>query len=77
MSTKKKPVEPQVQPPASGTVISNCHIESHCAANEHTRDAVAALAAAAQANAEAIAQIAKALQSNAPVYGIYMGGGRS
>ena len=68
MATKKQPV----QPPVSGTVISNCHIESHCAANEHTRDSVTALAAAAQANAEAIAQIAQALQHNAPTYGIYV-----
>jgi len=65
MESKKKP--------ASSNVISNNHIEVHCATNEHTRDAVAALAAAARANAEAIAQIAKALQSNAPVTGIYMG----
>ena len=69
MTRKKQPV----QPPVSGTVISNCHIESHSAANEHTRDAVTALAAAAQANADAIAQIAKALQGS-PTYGIYMGG---
>jgi hypothetical protein len=70
MATKKQPV----QPPVSGTVISNCHIETHSAANEHTRAAVTALAAAAQANAEAITQIAKALQHNAPTYGIYIGG---
>ena len=70
MATKKKFVEAQA--PASGTVISNCNISTHSAANEHTRAAVEALAAAAQANAEAIAQIAKALQG-LPTYGIYVG----
>ena len=74
MNTKKQPAKSPVQPPTSGTVISNCHIEAHCATNEHTRYAIAALADAARANAEAIAQIAKGLQQNAPVYGIYIGG---
>ena len=77
MSTKKQPAKPSVKLPASGTVISNCHIESHCSTNEYTRDAVAALADAARANAEAIAHIAKALQQNSPVYGIYMDGGNA
>lgn len=71
MATKKKPTSLQ----ASGPVISNCHIETHSAANEHTRAAVVALASAAQANAEAIREIAKALQNNAPSYGICINGG--
>jgi hypothetical protein len=69
MTKKKQPV----QPPAPGTVISNCTITAHSAANEHTRSAVEALAAAAQANADAISQIAKALQGGS-TYGIHIGG---
>lgn len=74
METKKQ----SIQSPVSGTVISNCNITTHSAANEHTRAAVEALAAAAKANAESITQIAKALQgSSTPSYGIYIEGNQS
>ena len=55
------------------THIENCHITNSSAANEHTRAAVEALAAAAKANAEAISAIAKALQGSSDTqYGIYI-----
>lgn len=41
--------------------VNNCHFELHTSANEHTRDAVVALAQAAEANARAIEAAAAAL----------------
>jgi hypothetical protein len=72
MATKKKPV----QAPVSGNTIQNCHIVNTSAANEHTRAAVEALAAAAKSNAEAITAIANALKGSPATmdYGIYVGG---
>lgn len=75
MATKKQTTAP-VAPPTSHTTIQNCNFDVHCDVNEHTRDAVIALAAASQANAEAIAQIAKALQATVPSYGIYLANGK-
>lgn len=59
MTTKAKPTQPSVN------AISNCNFTANNAANEHTRAAVLALAAAAQANAEAISSIASALKGSA------------
>lgn len=44
--------------------ITNCSVVNSSAANEHTRAAVEALAAAAKANADAIAEIARALKGS-------------
>ena len=60
MTIKKKP---QVVPSA-GTIIQNCSFVNTSAANEHTRAAVEALAAAAKANAEAITAIANSLKGS-------------
>jgi hypothetical protein len=61
---------------ASGPMtIRDVSIVNNSAANEHTRAAVEALAAAVKANAEAIAEIARALKG-APAsmeYGIKVG----
>jgi hypothetical protein len=71
MTAKKKP-----QPaPAPTTHIQNCSIVNTSAANEHTRAAVEALAAAAKANAEAISAIANSLKGSPATleYGIKIG----
>lgn len=61
------------EPAKAGTTITGCNIQMTSSANEHTRAAVEALAAAAQANANAISAIAEALKpSQAPSYGIYL-----
>lgn len=65
MKTRK----PKHAPPTTATnppscMITGCSIVNSSAANEHTRAAVEALAAAAKANAEAIAAIAKALEGS-------------
>lgn len=59
-------VKPKAAPaPAAGTEISHCNFTIENSANENTRDAVVALAAAAQANAKAIEAAALALQGPA------------
>lgn len=72
MTIKKKPQAA----PVAGATIQNCHIVNTSAANEHTRAAVEALAAAAKANAEAITAIANGLKGSPATmdYGIYLGG---
>ena len=57
-------------------MIQNCSIVNTSAANEHTRAAVEALAAAAKANAEAITAIANGLKGSPATmeYGINIGG---
>jgi hypothetical protein len=57
MTAKK--AQPAAAPSFS---VSNCNITNTSAANEHTREAVEALAAAAGKNADAIAEIARALK---------------
>ncbi len=52
------------------TRIENCSISVNSAANEHTRDAIVALANAAEANARAIEAAAKALSHGPAVTGI-------
>ena len=60
---------------APSTTIQNCSIVNTSAANEHTRAAVEALAAAAKANAEAISAIANGLKGSPASlgYGIMIG----
>jgi hypothetical protein len=69
----KKPTPPA---PAPSTTIQNCSIVNTSAANEHTRAAVEALAAAAKANAEAISAIANGLKGSPATMetGIKIGG---
>jgi hypothetical protein len=69
----KKPTTPA---PTPVTTIENCSIVNTSAANEHTRAAVEALAAAAKANAEAITSIANGLKGSPATmgYGINIGG---
>lgn len=63
MTTKKtKPA--QTAAPAPSYSIEGCSIVNTSAANEHTRAAVEALAAAAKANAEAISAIANGLKGS-------------
>ncbi len=71
MATEKKPQAA----PAPSTTIQNCSILNTSAANEHTRAAVEALAAAAKANAEAITAIANGLKGSPATmeYGISIG----
>jgi hypothetical protein len=73
MSTRKKPVPAPVAAPS--TWIQNCTITNTSAANEHTRAAIEALAAAAKANAEAISAIANGLKGSPATmdYGIFLG----
>lgn len=60
--TKRKTTEPAVQPQPRYTV-TNCNFTAQTApANEHTRDAVIAIAKAAEANAVAIGKLADALK---------------
>ena len=71
MSTKAKPAAAPARAPVT---IENCIVTNTSSANEHTRAAVEALAAAAKANAEAITAIANGLKG-APAtmeYGIYL-----
>jgi hypothetical protein len=58
--------------PASepGTVIQHCSFVNTSAANEHTRYAVEALAAAAKANADAITAIANCLKGSPATMGV-------
>jgi hypothetical protein len=63
MATKRKQPEQQPQAAPSYTV-RDCSIINTSAANEHTRAAVEALAAAAKANAEAITAIAAGLKGS-------------
>jgi hypothetical protein len=74
MATKRKQPE-QPSQAASSTTIQNCHITNTSAANEHTRAAVEALAAAAKSNAEAISAIANGLKGSPATmdYGIFIG----
>lgn len=74
MAAKKK--APQAAAPAPSTTIQNCSIVNTSAANEHTRAAIEALAAAAKANAEAITAIANGLKGSPATmeYGIHIGG---
>lgn len=53
--------------------MSDVTVTMQTAANEHTRDAVEALARAAQANAEAIKEAARALRGPDNAYGLYLG----
>ena len=63
-------------PQPAPITVSNCSITNNSAANEHTRAAVEALAAAAKANAEAITAIANSLKGSpaAMEYGFYFAG---
>jgi hypothetical protein len=72
MATKKQPQAA----PAPSTTIQHCSIVNTSAANEHTRAAVEALAAAAKANAEAIMAIANGLKGSPATMetGIRIGG---
>lgn len=74
MAAKKK--APQAAALAPSTTIQNCSIVNTSAANEHTRAAVEALAAAAKANAEAITAIANGLKGSPATmeHGIHIGG---
>lgn len=63
MPTKKKPAERGALPPV--TNIHNCNFTADSRINEFTRDAVVALANAAEANARAIEAAASALQTPA------------
>jgi hypothetical protein len=73
MTAKKTKAAPA---PAPSTTIQNCSIVNTSAANEHTRAAVEALAAAAKANAEAISAIANGLKGSPATMetGIRIGG---
>jgi hypothetical protein len=62
MATKRK--QPEQQQAAPHYTVSNCSIVNTSAANEHTRAAVEALAAAAKANAEAISAIAAGMKGS-------------
>jgi hypothetical protein len=62
---KKKVNEAPVEQQPPPMVIQNCHFVGQESANEHTREAVVALANAAKANAEAISAIACSLQGPA------------
>jgi len=60
---KKKPAAALTKP--VGTTVKNCNFQNTAApANEHTRDAVMALARASEAHANALTAIAKALQGS-------------
>ncbi len=78
MVAKKKPTAAPASAPAPQpmTTIQNCSIVNTSAANEHTRAAVEALAAAAKANAEAISAIANGLKGSPATMerGINIGG---
>ena len=63
MSKPKKPANAS-QDPQPRYHVEGCTFTNTSAANEHTRAAVEALAAAAKANAEAIAAIASALKGS-------------
>lgn len=64
MPKTKKPVPPPEKQDQSFN-ISDCNFHMSSAANEHTRDAVVALAEAAKANAGAIEAAAHALTRSA------------
>jgi hypothetical protein len=64
MATKKP-----ASAPAPSYTVKDCSFVNTSAANEHTRAAVEALAAAAKANADAIAEIAKSLQGSPATMG--------
>lgn len=72
---KNQKTEPGAAPAPEkpGTRLDGCQIEVNSAANEHTREAVVALAAAAAANAKAIEAIAAALGGPTQVTGIRIG----
>lgn len=70
MIAKKKQIKSAPAPvSAPMTTISNCSIINTSAANEHTRAAIEALAAAAKANAEAITAIANGLKGSPATMG--------
>lgn len=81
MTAKKTPkaTPPPTPADARSFTIQNCSIVNTSAANEHTRDAIVALADAIKANANAVIAAAEALKG-APAHmdhGIFVSGANS
>lgn len=75
MATKKSEASNAAFETQIGTSVANCTFTTSSAANEHTRAAVEALAAAVGRNADAIAEIARALKGGTiNSTGVHVGG---